>query len=89
MAINLIRQMAKENLLWGAEGIRGELLKLKIKIATATIQKYIRLARPPRAPNQTWSVFLNHHARIVELTSRRIVHSKRGCFLQLSILKGA
>ncbi len=60
--INLIQQMAKENLLWGAERIRGELLKLDLKVATTTIQKYIRLARPHRAPSQSWSVFLNNHA---------------------------
>ncbi len=63
--INLIQQMAKENLLWGAERIRGELLKLDLKVATATVQKYIRLARPRRAPSQTWSVFLNNHAKDV------------------------
>ena len=57
--------MAKENLLWGAERIRGELLKVDIQVATATIQKYLRLARPPRAPPQTWSVFLNNHAKDV------------------------
>jgi putative transposase len=48
--VSLIQQMAKENLLGGAERIRGELLKLDIKIVTATIQKYMRLARPHRAP---------------------------------------
>jgi putative transposase len=63
--INLIQQMAKENLLWGAERIRGELLKVDIKVATATIQKYMRRARPPHASSQTWSVFLNHHAKDV------------------------
>jgi putative transposase len=31
--IQLIRQMAKENRLWGAERIQGELLKLGIKIS--------------------------------------------------------
>lgn len=61
--INLIQQMAKDNLLWGAERIRGELLKLEIKVATATIQKYIRQVRPFRVPSQTWSVFLNNHAK--------------------------
>lgn len=48
--INLIKQMTKDNLLWGAERIRGELLKLGIRVATATIQKYMRLARPRRPP---------------------------------------
>ncbi len=60
--IRLIQQMAQENLLWGAERIHGELLKLDVKVATATIQKYIRLVRSPRAPRQTWSVFLKNHA---------------------------
>src|SRR5919201_3457802 len=63
--INLIQQMAKENRLWGPERIRGELRKLGIKVATATIQKYMRAAHPGRAPNQTWSVFLKNHAREV------------------------
>jgi len=48
--VSSIQQMAKENLLGGAERIRGELLKLDIKVVTATIQKYMRLARPHRAP---------------------------------------
>ncbi len=64
-AINLIQQMAKENSLWGAERIRGELRKLGLKAATATIQKYARLPRPPRTPSQSWSVFLNNHAKDV------------------------
>jgi putative transposase len=61
--IALIQQMAKDNRLWGAQRIRGELLKLGIEVAMATIQKYMRATRPDRAPSQTWSVFLNHHAR--------------------------
>ncbi len=63
--INLIRHMARNNRLWGAERIRGELLKLHIQVATATIQKYMRTMRPPRTPGQTWSVFLNNHANEV------------------------
>lgn len=63
--INLIRQMARDNRLWGAERIRGELLKLHIQVATATIQKYLRAVRPHRTPSQTWSVFLNNHAKDV------------------------
>ncbi len=63
--IALIRQMTRENLLWGAERIRGELLKLGIRAATATIQKYMCLARPRRAPTQNWSVFLKNHAKDV------------------------
>ncbi len=61
----LIQQMARENPLWGAGRIRGELLKLDIQLATATIQKYMRLARPRRVSNQTWPVFLKNHTKDV------------------------
>jgi hypothetical protein len=58
----LIRQMASENRLWGAERIRGELLKLGIHVSKRTIQKYIRAARPttPRG-GQEWKTFLRNH----------------------------
>ncbi len=60
--IALIREMAAANRLWGAERIRGELLKLDIRVAKSTIQKYIRQARPPRRSGQTWATFLRNHA---------------------------
>jgi putative transposase len=57
--INLIiKEMAAKNRLWGAERIRGELLKLDIQMSKRTIQKYMRLARPRRACGQTWKTFL-------------------------------
>jgi hypothetical protein len=37
--INLIKEMAANNRLWGAERIRGELLKLDIRVSKRTIQK--------------------------------------------------
>ena len=60
-AIALIKQMAIDNPLWGAERIRGELLKLEIKVAKRTIQKYMRQAKPARPPSQNWSTFLKNH----------------------------
>jgi transposase InsO family protein len=60
--IALIREMAAANRLWGAERIRGELLKLNIRVAKWTIQKYMRAARPPRRSSQTWATFLRTHA---------------------------
>ena len=59
--IALIKQMASENPLWGAERIRGEFLKLEIKVAKRTIQKYMRQAKPARPPSQNWSTFLKNH----------------------------
>ena len=60
--IALIRQMAKDNRLWGAERIRGELLKLGLRVCKRTVQKYMRKVRtkPPRG--QTWATFLRTHA---------------------------
>lgn len=62
-AITLIQQMAQENRLWGAERIRGELLKLGFSVAKRTIQKYILCVRPPKPPSQTWATFLKNHAK--------------------------
>src|SRR3989440_3277987 len=56
--IALIRQMAKENRLWGAERIRGELLKLGIHVCKRTIQKYMRHVRTQQPGGQRWSTFL-------------------------------
>jgi putative transposase len=60
--IALIRQMAKDNRLWGAERIRGELLKLGLQVCKRTIQKYMRGARTHQPQGQKWSTFLRTHA---------------------------
>jgi len=39
--------MAGRNPRWGAERIRGELLKLGIRVCKRTIQRYMRRSRPP------------------------------------------
>jgi hypothetical protein len=59
----LIRSIASANRLWGAERIRGELLKLGLKVSKRTIQRYMRAARPPRPRGQHWSTFLRNHGR--------------------------
>jgi len=60
--IALIREMATKNRLWGAERIRGELLKLGIHVCKRTIQKYIRQVRLPQPKGQKWATFLRNHA---------------------------
>ena len=57
----LIKDMAKNNRLWGAERIRGELLKLGIRVCKRTIQKYMRGVRTPRQRGQSWRTFLRNH----------------------------
>ncbi len=60
--IKLIKEMAADNRLWGAERIRGELLKVGIKVAKRTVQRHMRQARPSRPHGQTWAAFLRNHA---------------------------
>ena len=56
----LIQRMSKENPLWGAPRIHGELLKLGLEIAESTVSKYMIRHRGP--PSQTWRTFLRNHA---------------------------
>lgn len=57
---NLIRQMSKENLSWGAPRSHGELLTLGIEVAQSTVAKY--MIRPRRPRSQGWKTFLRNHA---------------------------
>jgi putative transposase len=52
----LIRQVSRENPLWGAPRIHGELLKLGIDIGETSVGKYMAQGRKP--PSQT---FLENH----------------------------
>jgi transposase InsO family protein len=54
--------MATKNRLWGAERIRGELLKLGMHVSKRTIQKYIRHVRTPQPRGQKWATFVHNHA---------------------------
>ncbi len=60
--IALIRRMAADNPLWGAERIRGELGKLGIRVAKRTIQTYLRTSGASRPRGQAWATFLRNHA---------------------------
>jgi len=57
---NQVRQMSRENPLWGAPRIHGELLKLGIEIAQSSVAKYMERRRGP--PSQGWKTFLRNHA---------------------------
>jgi len=49
---DLIRKMSRDNPLWGAPRIHGELLKLGIDIGQTSVGKYMVRHRKP--PSQTW-----------------------------------
>ena len=57
----LIRKMSRENPLWGAHRIHGELLKLGVDIGETSMGKYIVRTRNP--PSQNWRTFLENHVK--------------------------
>jgi putative transposase len=57
----LIRTMSRENPLWGAARIHGELLKLGIDSGETSVGKYMLRSRKP--PSQTWRTFLENHVQ--------------------------
>jgi putative transposase len=60
--IELIQRMVTENRLWGAERIRGEMLKLGIHVSKRTIQRHMRASHRPLPPRrQSWHTFLRNH----------------------------
>jgi transposase InsO family protein len=56
----LIRRMNRENPLWGAPRIHGELLMLGIDVAESTVSRY--MVRRRRPPSQGWKTFPRNHA---------------------------
>src|SRR5881227_3062525 len=60
---DLIQRMSKENPLWGASRIHGELLMLGFEVAQSTVSKYMVRGRTP--PSQTWKTFLRNHAEAI------------------------
>jgi hypothetical protein len=59
----LIRTMSRDNPLWGAPRIHGELLKLGIDVSETSVSKYIVRNRKP--PSHTWKTFLENHLKTV------------------------
>jgi hypothetical protein len=60
MMCDLIRQMGRDNPLWGAPRIHGELLMLGFGVAQSTVSKY--MVRGRRPPSQSWKTFLQNRA---------------------------
>jgi hypothetical protein len=53
-------RMSRENFLWGAPRIHGELLKLGFDVSQATVSRY--MSRRGYPPSQSWRTFLRHQA---------------------------
>jgi hypothetical protein len=68
---DLIRRMSRENALWGASRIHGELLMLGFEVAQSTVSKYMVRCQDP--PSQTWKTFLKNHAEAIAAIDMCIV----------------
>ena len=55
----LIREMARDNVGWGAPRIHGELRKLGFVVSEATVSRL--MPRRFQPPSQTWNTFLANH----------------------------
>jgi putative transposase len=66
----LIRQMARDNPVWGEERIANELLlKLGLHVSPRTVRKYMPKhfdrGRNPGIPSQRWQTFIRNHAQAI------------------------
>src|SRR5271156_4224244 len=57
---DLIRRINRENPLWGAPRIHGELLMLGIELTQSTVARYV--ARRQGPTSQSWKTFLRNYA---------------------------
>src|SRR5258706_3507464 len=60
---DLIQRISKENPVWGASRIHGELLMLGFEVAQSTVSKY--MVRGGAPPSQSWKTFLRNHAQAI------------------------
>jgi hypothetical protein len=64
---SLIQRMSRQNGLWGAPRIHGELLKLGVDVCQTTVAKY--MVRRVGPPSQRWGTFLRNHVRELVLSA--------------------
>jgi transposase InsO family protein len=65
--------MSRENPLWGASRIHGELLRLGFEVAQSTVSKYP--ARGGKPPSQSWKTFLRNHAEAIAAIDMCVVRT--------------
>ena len=71
----LIKTMARENPLWGAPRIHGELLKLGFDVSQSTVSKY--LSRIYRSRGQRWKTFIKNHKDAIAAVDLFVVPTVR------------
>jgi len=81
---SLIQRMSRQNVLWGAPRIHGELLKLGVNVCQTTVAKY--MVRRVGPPSQRWGTFLRNHARELVLSAifSRLIRSFRSLITRIA-----
>jgi transposase InsO family protein len=72
----LIAQISQANPRWGAERIRGELLKLGVAVSNRSIRRY-RWRKPRPQGSQTWRTFLANHLKGIWAADLFVVQTVR------------
>ena len=85
----LIRRMSRENPLWGAPRIHGELLMLGIEVAESTVGRY--MVRRRRPPSRGWKDFPAQSCRwhLLRWICSSYARSRSSCSTALVILRHA
>src|SRR5271167_2697389 len=78
---HLIVRMARENFLWGAPRIHGELLMLGFNVSQATVSRY--MPARSRRPGQSWRTFLRNQAMVFGHSEYYEERSKREAGLRI------
>ena len=71
----LIKSMARDNPLWGAPRIHGELLKLDFGVFQSTVSKYLGRCYRPRG--QSWKTFIANHKDAITAVDLFVVPTTR------------
>jgi putative transposase len=64
-ARDVVERMAKENPLWGAPRIHGELLKLGLDVSERTVSRYLAHVGRQGGARKLWLVFLKNHREVI------------------------
>jgi hypothetical protein len=85
---SLIQRMSRQNVLWGAPIIHGELLKLGVDVCQTTAAKY--MVRGVGPPSHRWVTFLRNHCRELVPSGifSRIIRSLRSLITHISDAAG-
>ncbi len=86
--IKLIHNLQKENPMWSAQRIQGELKKLGYEVCDNTVAKYMIKSKGDNSKRQRWLTFLRNHAKHIVgidfLVARTIFFKSIHVFIAIS-----